>query len=366
MNSNENIYNMKIQNEMIKQENNKSNNKKHEEHQITFKIIKRRIPWNEKEDEAIIELVNLYGTKNWTIISNEMAKKKFKNRSGKQCRERWHNHLNPKVNKENWSENEEKILFSKQLEFGNKWSDIAKFLPGRTDNCIKNHFYSRIRKIIRKILKEINKENNLKEININEYNGDKIYQMLKYKKISYLNLRKDDILNLITNYENNVDNNNYFINDNNYDLIKMNEEKNFNYYFNAKNLNVNNEKENNEYKKNQITNKSTSCNKNEYIIKNRNCLTIKDNISLLNSINKNSLNKNFNLNEKRNRNEKTNPKLNTNELIKPNIKMLDNNNINKIIKIKVLDNNIPIKQNLDKEINFKADTDLEKKRNYQL
>ena len=46
--------------------------------------------------------------------------------------------------------------------------------------------------------------------------------------------------------------------------------------------------------------------------------------------------------------------------------MLDNNNINKIIKIKVLDNNIPIKQNLDKEINFKADTDLEKKRNYQL
>lgn len=44
---------------------------------------------------------------------------------------RWHNHLDPNINKENWSEKEEQILFSKHLKFGNKWSEIAKFLPGR-------------------------------------------------------------------------------------------------------------------------------------------------------------------------------------------------------------------------------------------
>ena len=106
---------------------------------FTFRIIKRRAPWNKKEDEAIIELVNKYGTSNWTIIANEMALLyKSKHRNGKQCRERWHNHLDPIVNKENWTEEEENILFNKHLEYGNKWSDISKFLPGRTDNSIKN------------------------------------------------------------------------------------------------------------------------------------------------------------------------------------------------------------------------------------
>ena len=111
---------------------------------FTFKIIKRRAPWNKKEDEAIIELVNKYGTSNWTIIANEMALMyKSKHRNGKQCRERWHNHLDPIVNKENWTEEEENILFNKHLEYGNKWSDISKYLPDRTDNSIKNHFYSK-------------------------------------------------------------------------------------------------------------------------------------------------------------------------------------------------------------------------------
>ncbi len=55
----------------------------------------------------------------------------FKNRSGKQCRERWHNHLDPNINKDYWTEKEENTLFLKHLEYGNKWSDIAHFLPGR-------------------------------------------------------------------------------------------------------------------------------------------------------------------------------------------------------------------------------------------
>ena len=173
---------------------------------FTFKIIKRRAPWNKKEDEAIIELVKKYGTSNWTIIANEMANMyKSKHRNGKQCRERWHNHLDPIVNKENWTDEEENILFTKHLEYGNKWSDISKFLPGRTDNSIKNHFYSKLRKFIRKILKQINKENLLKNNGIDyyKYNSDKVYKLLKKYKITYKNVTKDTILDLIISTEKN-------------------------------------------------------------------------------------------------------------------------------------------------------------------
>ena len=183
-------------------ENNQSKNMQN----FTFKIIKRRAPWNKKEDEAIIELVNKYGTSNWTIIANEMALMyKSKHRNGKQCRERWHNHLDPIVNKDNWTEEEENILFNKHLEYGNKWSDISKYLPGRTDNSIKNHFYSKLRKFIRKILKQINKENLLKNNGIDyyKYNSDKVYKLLKKYKITYKNVTKETILELIIATEKN-------------------------------------------------------------------------------------------------------------------------------------------------------------------
>ena len=96
--------------------------------------------WTDIEDLALITVVDDIGTKNWTLVSIELKRSGNYHRTGKQCRERWYNHLDPKIVKVPWTNEEDDMVFELYKKLGRTWSKISEFLPGRSDNSVKNRF----------------------------------------------------------------------------------------------------------------------------------------------------------------------------------------------------------------------------------
>lgn len=199
---------------------NKNKNIFHEE--------KKRIPWTQKDDNLLKEMLLIIKENernkknfiiNWKLIENCVTIFHHKNildhlRSGKQCRERWINHLEEKVKKDAWTEEEEKKLFESTKNLGHKWSEISKLIKGRTDNCVKNHYYSNLRKKVRRMIKysdwmsgeeSKNIKNDLEKLfplklsiknksSKNKIDCELIYKLIKIIDVSFLDIDQKLIL----------------------------------------------------------------------------------------------------------------------------------------------------------------------------
>ncbi|KAG6527818.1 myb-related protein MYBAS1-like [Zingiber officinale] len=102
----------------------------------------RKGPWTEQEDLQLVWFVRLFGERRWDFL----AKVSGLNRTGKSCRLRWVNYLHPGLKHGRMTPQEERLVLQLHAKWGNRWSRIARKLPGRTDNEIKNYWRTLMRK----------------------------------------------------------------------------------------------------------------------------------------------------------------------------------------------------------------------------
>ena len=98
--------------------------------------------WTVEEDKNVFDLIKKFG-KNWSLLAKYMP-----SRSGKQIRDRFLNTLDPNINKDKFTPDEDKKLIQLYTKYGTSWSKLSNYFPGRTGDMIKNRFYSCLRKKI--------------------------------------------------------------------------------------------------------------------------------------------------------------------------------------------------------------------------
>ena len=112
----------------------------------------KRKKWTKEEDNILLSIKKDNPNFNWTQISQKMIDFNVYKKSN-QCKDRWTNHLNPKLIKTDWTKIEDDKLLELCEKYRGKWKKITKRMKGRSDNCIKNRFFAILRKTLRKCFK---------------------------------------------------------------------------------------------------------------------------------------------------------------------------------------------------------------------
>ena len=340
------------------------------------KQIKIRGPWSEKEDQLLIKWVEKYGAKNWARCAETI-----KGRNGKQCREHWNNSLNYSIKKGKWSLEEDLFIMVFYDKLDKSWKKMIPLFKSRTENAIKNRFFSQLRKITAKYIKRDKSEYNtkfkldtlmkyynegvteakndffkeypMKEEEFNSFIND-VENLVKNKKKNQAFIDLDDVRKkYFSNFNINNNENNKEINDDNVnDLenkneIKNDEDKKEENVLEDKNEEDNKNENNNEDKKEEINKKekndkdSISSNNNNDDEKDVNSISITGYNEDNNEKQENEDKKyKFNMENTETKKDNENSKIDNTKNIKKNINFNFPNNISNKNNIAELKNNL--------------------------
>lgn len=160
---------------------------------MTLRKKRNKGRWLKFEDELLIKWVSLNGPTAWHKCSETVG-----TRTSKQCRDRWVHSKDPKILKIKWTDIEDYVIFKIYNKMGSKWTYISKLLPGRSENNVKNRFYSIIRKFVQKT------QTNGSEVRSSIMNQDAIHSAFISKTsqidkiITQLNIKIDYSSNLVS------------------------------------------------------------------------------------------------------------------------------------------------------------------------
>nr|XP_004252934.1 transcription factor MYB108-like [Solanum lycopersicum] len=143
-------YHQYVEFGLKREDNIDSNDRKGDENNNNLDL--KRGSWTVEEDFTLMNHIALHGEGRW----NSLARSAGLKRTGKSCRLRWLNYLRPDVRRGNITLEEQLLILQLHSRWGNRWSKIAQYLPGRTDNEIKNYWRTRVQKQAKQLKCDVN------------------------------------------------------------------------------------------------------------------------------------------------------------------------------------------------------------------